>query len=227
MKNFYCGRMWRRLCLLLLVAGLLSGNLRGQEAFRYPAGEYGAARLAHIEGIPVLCLEGTPEEIGDQFGRLAVAPCAELFGKVDLFVDSWGLRPVFPLLMQTANVLAGQFPPDHLRELDAAAKSSGQPRELLTLANTFHDLMHIGGCSVLMVEARRSATGAPLMGRNLDAARQSRTILAGRDLSPESKARFRFRHVSGSDRLRIGDERLRPVTGDSGSHSQRRRGSAV
>ena len=61
-----------------------------------------------------------------------------------------------------------QFPPPHLKELEAAAKASDWSRDLLVFGNTFPDLRTLGGCSALMVEPGRSGTGGPLFGRNLD-----------------------------------------------------------
>lgn len=63
---------------------------------------------------------------------------------------------------------AARFPPDHLKELEAAAKASGWSRDLLVFANTLPDLRKLGGCSTLYVDAEKSATGGPLFGRNLD-----------------------------------------------------------
>src|SRR5262249_45745923 len=84
------------------------------------------------------------------------------------FVKSQRLEPVFPLLVKKANSMVPQFPPNHRKELDAAAKTSDWSRDLLVLGNTFPDLRKLGGCSALIVEPGRSATGGPLFGRNLD-----------------------------------------------------------
>jgi isopenicillin-N N-acyltransferase like protein len=40
--------------------------------------------------------------------------------------------------------------------------------EVLIVANTIADVIHLGGCSVLVVEPARSATGGTLLGRNMD-----------------------------------------------------------
>jgi hypothetical protein len=71
-------------------------------------------------------------------------------------------------MLKAGSLMEPQFPPDHLKELDSAAKTSGWPRDLLVFANTIPDLRRLGGCSALLVESERSATGGPLFGRNLD-----------------------------------------------------------
>ena len=39
--------------------------------FRYPTGRHKAAKLEYVNGLPVLVVEGTPEEIGEQIGQVA------------------------------------------------------------------------------------------------------------------------------------------------------------
>src|SRR4051812_31258749 len=67
----------KRTCAVLLSLGLLV--LSGQtfpaaEPFRFPPARHGTGELKFVQGLPVLVLSGTPEEIGDAAGRLAVAP---------------------------------------------------------------------------------------------------------------------------------------------------------
>jgi hypothetical protein len=151
---------------LLLWIGIRTSA--ASEPFRFPEGTHGQGRLAYVDGIAVLCVTGTPEEMGDQVAALALRPAAPLLGQIDGFVEFLGLKPIYPILLKTTRFMTARFPPDHLRELDAMAETSGQPRDLLILANTFHDAMHVFGCSVIMAEPDRSATGQRLVGRNLD-----------------------------------------------------------
>jgi predicted choloylglycine hydrolase len=60
------------------------------------------------------------------------------------------------------------FPPDHAQEVEAAAKSSGWPRDMLVFGNTILDLRRIIQCSTFIVEGEHTSTGGPLFGRNLD-----------------------------------------------------------
>src|SRR5438552_3131540 len=42
--------------------------------FRYPEGKHGKGELRYVHGLPVLTVAGTPEEIGEQVGVLALRP---------------------------------------------------------------------------------------------------------------------------------------------------------
>jgi hypothetical protein len=59
-----------------------------------------------------------------------------------------------PLLVKSGNVMTRQFPPDHLDELESAAKHSDWPRDMLIFANTFPDLKKLISCSALIVSPR-------------------------------------------------------------------------
>jgi predicted choloylglycine hydrolase len=50
----------------------------------------------------------------------------------------------------------------------SVARASGVDRNLLVLVDTLFDMQKLWGCSALMIEPERSATHAPLFGRNLD-----------------------------------------------------------
>jgi hypothetical protein len=144
------------------------GAARADRPFRYPEARHGKGELKYIGGLPVLTVAGTPEEIGEQVGVLAVKPASALLGRLKDFLRAHGLERAYPLLLRTSALMVPRFPPDHLKELEAMAKASGWDREIFLFASAFGDLRHLGGCSVLMVEPGRSATGGPLFGRNLD-----------------------------------------------------------
>ncbi|MEX2561008.1 MAG: C45 family peptidase, partial [Pirellulales bacterium] len=156
------------LATLLGVAFTFVAPARADEPFRYPAARHGKGELKYVDELPVLLVQGTPDEIGEQMGTLALKPASTLVTFADEFVKSRGLESVYPLLLRTGTFMTPQFPPDHLRELEAAAKASGWSRDLLVFGNTFPDLRKLGGCSALIVEPGRSGTGGPLFGRNLD-----------------------------------------------------------
>ena len=147
---------------------LLILALLGPEPFHYPEAKSGKGELKLVEGVPVLVVQGKPEEIGEQLGTLALKPASGLVKLADGFIKDRGWDKLYPLLLKTGGLMEPQFPRDHLRELDAAAKASGWPRDLLVFANTIPDLRKLGGCASLLVEPGRSATGGPLFGRNLD-----------------------------------------------------------
>jgi hypothetical protein len=55
------------------------------EPFRYPEAKHGAGELRSINRIPVLMVAGTPEEMGEQMGVLALKPATDFpFKEIDL-----------------------------------------------------------------------------------------------------------------------------------------------
>jgi hypothetical protein len=148
--------------LILAIIGVPS------EPFRYPEAKSGKGELRLVDSVPVLIVQGKPEEIGDQLGSLALKPASGLVKLADGFVKDRGWEKLYPLILKTGGLMEPQFPRDHLKELESAAKASGWPRDLLVFANTIPDLRKLGGCATLCVGAERSATGGPLFGRNLD-----------------------------------------------------------
>lgn len=151
--------------LLTLALGL---PIRAGEPFCYPEARAGKGELRHIGGVPVLLVQGQAEETGRQLGLLALKPASGLRQLADGFLKANGWEALYPVVLKTGNLMKPQFPPGHLKELQAAAKASGWPEDLLVFGNTIPDLRKLGGCSALIVEPNRSATGGPLFGRNLD-----------------------------------------------------------
>src|SRR4051794_7935508 len=69
------------LCRLLVVAvcalgltGVAAGRAQADPPFRYPEGKSGKGELRYVNGLPVLTVAGTPEEIGSAVGALALKP---------------------------------------------------------------------------------------------------------------------------------------------------------
>ena len=146
---------------VVLVVNLLSP---AGEDFHYPTAKSGKGQLQVIAGVPILVVQGKPEEIGEQWGVLCLKPASGLVKLADGFVKDHGWGALYPMMLKVGSLIEPQFPPDHLKELNSAAKASGWPRDLLVFANTIPDLRKLGGCSALMVEGNRSATGGPLFG---------------------------------------------------------------
>ncbi len=95
-------------------------------------------------------------------------PLQKLFNFPRDMVKKEGAEALWPLLIATAKSMEPQFPPDHLKELDALAKAAKVDRDLALFGNTFPDISKAAGCSSLIVGKERSRTGGPLFGRNLD-----------------------------------------------------------
>lgn len=145
--------------------------------FRFPEGRHGGGRLAYHDGVPVLRVSGTPEDVGAQIGVLSVRPAPRLLDfPEDLFRHLFRSRLLARILVRRAARLGGrllaQFPDEPRRELEAMA-GTGLDRDRLVLGNTLYDLKNITprqllGCSSLVVPAARSATGGPLFARTVD-----------------------------------------------------------
>jgi hypothetical protein len=136
---------------------------------RFPEAKSGKGELKYVSGVPVLTVEGTPEEIGTQFGELALKPAKKpLIGRVDSYMKQIGWDKVFPTMVKFSGLVYASFPKQNQVELTTAAKVADVDRNLLTALNAIPDLAKMGGCSTLVVEPARSTTGGPLFGRILD-----------------------------------------------------------
>jgi hypothetical protein len=163
--------------LVLLACCAFAGAPAGAaETFRFPEGRHGKGELKYINGLPVLTVEGTPEEIGEQVGVLVSKPSRRLLNfqqdVLSAVINPAVAKVVLPSAMKEGAKLLPNFPPDHRKELEAMVKASGLDRDQLVAANTVFDLKHLlgalFGCSALVVEGERSQTGRPIFGRNMD-----------------------------------------------------------
>jgi hypothetical protein len=159
---------FRSLAVSALFLWLIPTLGQAEGPFRYPEGKHGAGALKYINGIPVLTVEGNPEEIGEQIGALATKPGAKLLTYPKEVLKLFNASLTWPLLVKEANLMLPNFPKDYLKEMDAELKASSGDRDLLVVGNTMFDIKKMFGCSTLIVEPERSATKGPLFGRNLD-----------------------------------------------------------
>jgi isopenicillin-N N-acyltransferase like protein len=157
----------RRVCSALIALVFAVPAFAADE--RFPQAKSGKGELKYVNDIPVLTLEGTPEEIGTQFGELALTPAKKpLIGRVDEYMKQIGWDKVFPTMVKFSGLVYAQFPKANQIEVATAAKVADVDRNLLTALNAIPDLAKLGGCSTLVVEPARSSTGGPLFGRLLD-----------------------------------------------------------
>ena len=70
----------RGFLFVLIIVACPSGTLCAADASCYRDGRHGKGELKHINGLPVLILEGTPQEMGQQAGVLVGRPLRELIG---------------------------------------------------------------------------------------------------------------------------------------------------
>ncbi len=138
----------------------------------YLPSEAAGGELRIVEGVPVMLLEGTPEQIGKQIGTLGARSAQELFAYPKDFLEQFGSRVAsafaWPMMMQWAEGMLPMFPEHHLREMNACAKASGLDRDLFVAANTMFDIKKMVACSTIFIDDERSETGSPMLGRNLD-----------------------------------------------------------
>lgn len=154
---------------ILVATTVLVGTVaRAGQPFRYAEGKHDRGELRYVNDIPILLVQGAPTEIGEQIGALALKQLSDVKKLGDQFVGETGFGSIGAIVLKSGSLLLPQFPPDHLKELDSAAKSAGWPRELLIFGNTYVDIRKGQLCSALIVEGERNATGGPLFGRNLD-----------------------------------------------------------
>jgi len=139
------------------------------EPFRFPTGRYGdKAEMQYINRIPVLVVAGSPEEMGEAVGVLAVRPSKKpLEYPLDLlrFHKAEAFWNVF---VQTGRGMFRQFPEPYRQELEALVRGGQTPQDPVVVGNTLFDIKKVFACSALLIDAGRSSTGGPLLGRNLD-----------------------------------------------------------
>ena len=159
---------------ILLTAGGSVAASENEWPSIYPEAQFANGKLTYADNVPVLIVAGTPHEMGEQIGVLAVKPAAKLITKTveDAVRDQLGDRFQdigWLTLKLLANGMYSRFPAEYRAEIDAMAKSGEIDRNLLVVANTIRDLQpSLNGCAGLAVESQRSATGGWLLGRNAD-----------------------------------------------------------
>jgi predicted choloylglycine hydrolase len=147
---------------------MLVSQTAGAEPFCYPEGKYGKSELKYVNGLPVLTVAGTPEEIGSAIGVLAVQPGERMSRYPEDLLRQYHLQLLWRPLLSAGEKVVQRFPDDYHREMEAMARASGLDRDRFVMGNTLFDLKKVVACSALLVEPQRSATGGPLLGRNLD-----------------------------------------------------------
>lgn len=155
-----------RLTLFLLL--ILPTTSLAQAEKSFPPGRHGKGELTYIHGVPVLTVKGTPTEMGEQFGKLAVAGAPDLNGLLARFLHDSKQTERYPLIATLARSLKSNIPPHLGEELACAGKVGERDEASMLFANMVADLSSGLGCSTLVIEKERSKTGAPLFGRNFD-----------------------------------------------------------
>lgn len=141
---------------------------QGAEPFRYPEKKHGTGELRYINDIPVLTVSGTPEQMGDAVGVLAVKPAPKALDYPRGLMNYFSAGFLWNIALSQGREMVRHFPADYRAELEAITRASSASADKLIAGNTLFDIKKFVLCSALMVEGERSKTGGPLLGRNLD-----------------------------------------------------------
>ncbi len=147
---------------------LLAAPLFAQPKFEFKEKKHGGGELKYVDGIPVVTVGGKPADIGEQLAELVVKDTSDPVDLMERFLADNKLKGALPLVKVQAMRLKKGIPVDHLAEMEAMAKRAERDLDLLITANTIYDLSSGMGCSTLIAEKGRSATGEVLFGRLFD-----------------------------------------------------------
>jgi hypothetical protein len=125
------------------------------------------AELRYIGNVPVAIFTGTPAEIGRQHAELLAEHGVQAMSFPKKYAAEVGADAFWPLMAQAGRTLLLKTPERHQQELAALGRDSQFGADELAVANTLLELRRVG-CSAIVVEPSRSATGGPLFGRNFD-----------------------------------------------------------
>ena len=160
----------RLLAVVVAVALLAVSSTRSgaEELFAYSPGSHQQGELRYADGVPLLIVQGSPEEIGQQVGTLAGAAAKDLIRYPRRLLKARSADWAWSKLVQLGGLMQPQFPSGQRSELAAIAASAQLRRDEVIAANVMPDAYRMFGCSSLIVDASRSESGGPLLGRNLD-----------------------------------------------------------
>mgnify|MGYP001402606817 FL=1 len=109
-----------RLLAALAVLGVfflgVSSVSAEEKPFRYNEAQYDGAQLRYFGNIPVLTLSGSPEEIGQQQGKLGAAVAEGILSYPKDLFQMVGREQGWIAHLETAKKMQAQFPPHHLAE---------------------------------------------------------------------------------------------------------------
>ena len=130
------------------------------EALQTPRQTDGPARLDVVDGVPVLHLYGTGDDMARQYGTLLKPALQALIRYVDTIVTP-GLKRCF---FARAHAAEPHLPVDVVRQIRIAAEAAEVPYDYLLAVNVVPQIE----CSALAVWSGRTTDGACVMGRNAE-----------------------------------------------------------
>ncbi|MEM8943689.1 MAG: C45 family peptidase [Planctomycetota bacterium] len=151
----------------IFVAATLIAQPCLAKQFKYPTQKVGGGELRYIENIPVATLSGTPEQIGLQYAKLVGKPGEPLLKYTRTMLTRAGLQDAWPMVANVSKQLMSRAPLRYQSEIKTVIETAVVDPDEMFVANSLLELRRLG-CSTLIVEAERSATGSPIFGRNFD-----------------------------------------------------------
>src|SRR3990172_8026171 len=109
---------------LLLLAFLHVSVVLGSEVFRYPEGRFRDGELRYVNDVPVLIVQGSHREIGEQVGTLALKHAARVVHLVNAYADEKLPKTVRPFADVAVRSMYARFPREHRDELEAMATAA-------------------------------------------------------------------------------------------------------
>ena len=125
--------------LMLCSCPLARADSAQDASFGFPSKSHKAGELKNVNGIALLQVSGSPEEIGEQIGVLAIQPAKRLVQLPDELLKKRNIEYLRPVLSAVGKAMLPRFPEHHLREMEAMAKWGKVDVELLTIVNTIDD----------------------------------------------------------------------------------------
>ena len=159
----------QRLLLAVVVTVCAACGFRpAAPPFPIPAARHGKGEFRFVNGVPVLFLQGTSAEMGEQHGKLVGKYVKPLLTYPKAFMKKAGRARQWPLAATAGRLLLLQLNKDHRTELRTTIAASGLDADSVIVANTMLELRRMGGCSAIVVGKTRSKTGNVIFGRNFD-----------------------------------------------------------
>jgi len=156
----------RQISLLLLPAlFLVLSGPAGADEKRFKEGRHGRGSLEYVQDVPILKVYGTPEEMGEQAGKLLGNSGVEI---VTLYLKKFLFGPLHGLVLRKARKMEPMIPEEYRREMKAFSAASGLPYSEVLLLNTFGDIKKIIRCTTITVSPEKSTEKRPIFGRNFD-----------------------------------------------------------
>ncbi len=158
----------RSFAVAVVVAAIVVGSTAyAERPHTFIERKVDGAELRYAGDIPIATLSGTPEQMGRQQAAVLKEAIPGALQLPKRFASELGLEILWPLMTGAGRMLMQNAPQDHRRELAAFAQAGPYDEGTVAVANTLLELRRMG-CSSLIVEPKRSATGGPLFGRNFD-----------------------------------------------------------